>query len=150
MHEGSPEGLVDELAELALAMLADESVADELVLAMLADELTLAMTSWSRIPRIFQERIMGAGTVLGLYNVSLQYQQYNANRANCISSSTEHKEHSKHGIWKTFSFESASQNFLGITDVLYLENYEELRNLVFTSIKTVILTHKHIFGKQNS
>ena len=48
----------------------------------------------------------------------------------------------------TFSFESASQNFLGITDVLYLENYEELRNLVFTSIKTVILTHKNIFGKQ--
>ena len=47
-----------------------------------------------------------------------------------------------------FSFESASQNFLGITDVLYLENYEELRNLVFTSIKTVILTHKNIFGKQ--
>ena len=48
----------------------------------------------------------------------------------------------------TFSFESASQNFLGITDVLYLENYEELRNLVFTSIKTVLLTHKNIFGKQ--
>ena len=34
--------------------------------------------------------------------------------------------------------------------MLYLENYEELRNLVFTSIKTVILTgtHKNIFGKQ--
>ena len=46
-----------------------------------------------------------------------------------------------------FSFEPASQNFLGITDVLYLENYEELRNLVFTSIKTVILTHKNIFWK---
>ena len=29
--------------------------------------------------------------------------------------------------------------------MLYLENYEELRNLVFTSIKTVILTHKKIF-----
>ena len=48
----------------------------------------------------------------------------------------------------TFSFESASQNFLGIRDVLYLGNYEELRNLVFTSIKTVILIHKNIFGKQ--
>ena len=93
---------------------------------------------------------MGAGTALGLYNVSLQYQQYNANRANCISNSTEHKEHSKRGIWKTFRFESASQNFLGITDVLYLENYEELRNLVFTSIKTVILTHKNIFWKTDS
>ena len=49
-----------------------------------------------------------------------------------------------------FSFEPASQNFLGITDVLYLENYEELRNLVFTSIKTVILTHKNIFWKTDS
>ena len=49
-----------------------------------------------------------------------------------------------------FSFESASQNFLGITDVLYLENYEELRNLVFTRIKTVILTHKNIFWKTDS
>ena len=47
-----------------------------------------------------------------------------------------------------FSFEPASQNFIGITDVLYLENYEELRNLVFTSIKTVILTYKNIFWKQ--
>ena len=47
-----------------------------------------------------------------------------------------------------FGCESDSWNFLGITDVLYLENYEELRNLVFTSIKTVILTHKNIFGKQ--
>ena len=47
-----------------------------------------------------------------------------------------------------FSFESAFQNFLGITDVLYLENYEELRNLVFTSIKNVILSHKIFFGKQ--
>ena len=39
---------------------------------------------------------MGAGTVLGLYNVSLQSQQYNANRANCISSqstkSIQHEE----------------------------------------------------------
>ena len=49
-----------------------------------------------------------------------------------------------------FSFESASYNFLGITDVLYLENYEELRNLVFTSVKTVILTHKNILGKTDS
>ena len=48
----------------------------------------------------------------------------------------------------SFSFEPAYHNFLGITDVLYLENYEELRNLMFTSIKTVILTHKNIFGKQ--
>ena len=48
----------------------------------------------------------------------------------------------------TFSFESASQNFLGITDVLYLENYEELTNLVFTCIKTVILTHIIFLGKQ--
>ena len=97
LHEGSSEALADELAELALAMfkIADESVADELVLAMLADELALAMTSWSRIPRIFQERIMGAGTALGLYNVSLQYQQHNASHANCISSSAEHKEDSK-------------------------------------------------------
>ena len=30
---------------------------------------------------------MGAGTALGLYNVSLQYQQHNASHANCISSS---------------------------------------------------------------
>ena len=49
-----------------------------------------------------------------------------------------------------FSFELASWNFLGITDVLYLENYEELRNLVFTSIKTVILTQKNIFGNTDS
>ena len=39
---------------------------------------------------------------------------------------------------------------LGITDVLYLENYEELRNLVFTSIKNVILTHKNIFWETDS
>ena len=45
---------------------------------------------------------MGAGTVLGLYNVSLQYQQHNANRANCISSSTEHKEDSKTQNLKDF------------------------------------------------
>ena len=47
MHEGSSEALADELAELALAIfeIDDESVADELVLAMLADELALAMTS---------------------------------------------------------------------------------------------------------
>ena len=38
---------------------------------------------------------MVAGTVLGLYNASLQYQQHNANRATCISSSAEHKEDSK-------------------------------------------------------
>ena len=52
----------------------------------------------------------------------------------------------------SFSFESAYQNFLGImiTDVLYLENYEELRNLMFTSIKTVILIHKNIFWKTES
>ena len=49
-----------------------------------------------------------------------------------------------------FRFEPASQNFLGITDVLYLENYEELRNPVFTSTKTVILTHKNIFWKTDS
>ena len=42
----------------------------------------------------------------------------------------------------------ASENFLGNTDVLYLENCEELTNLVFTSRKTVILTYKNIFGKQ--
>ena len=50
----------------------------------------------------------------------------------------------------TFSFESASQNFLGITVVLYLEKYEELRNLVFTGIKTVILTHENNFWKTDS
>ena len=49
-----------------------------------------------------------------------------------------------------FSFESASYNFLGITDVLYLENYEELGNLRSTSIKTVILTHKNIFWETDS
>ena len=40
---------------------------------------------------------MGAGTALGLYNVSLQYQQHNASHAYCklISSSVEHKEDSK-------------------------------------------------------
>ena len=48
----------------------------------------------------------------------------NANRANCISSSIERKEDSKNADFEWFSFESASQNFLGITDVLYLENYE--------------------------
>ena len=37
---------------------------------------------------------MGADTALGLYNVSLQYQQYNASRASSISSA-EHKEDSK-------------------------------------------------------
>ena len=50
----------------------------------------------------------------------------------------------------TFSLESASQNFLGITEMLYLENYEELRTLVVTSIKTVILTHKNIFWETDS
>ena len=35
---------------------------------------------------------MGAGTALGLENVSLQYQQHNASHANCISSSAEHKD----------------------------------------------------------
>ena len=49
-----------------------------------------------------------------------------------------------------FSFETAFQNFLGITDVLYLENYEELTNLVFTSIQIVILIHKNIFWKTDS
>ena len=43
----------------------------------------------------FQERIMGAGTALGLYNVSPQYQQHNASPANCISSSAEYKDDSK-------------------------------------------------------
>ena len=47
-----------------------------------------------QIPIIFQESIMGAATALGLYNVSLQYQQHNASHANCISS-LEHKEDSK-------------------------------------------------------
>ena len=45
------EALADELAELARAMLADKSVADALVLAMLADELALAMTSCPAIDR---------------------------------------------------------------------------------------------------
>ena len=40
-------------------------------------------------------KIMGAGTVFGVYNVALQYQQHNASHANCISSSAEHKEDSK-------------------------------------------------------
>ena len=53
-------------------------------------------------------------------------------------------------ICRIFSSEPDSWNFLGITDVLYLENYEELRNLVFTSLKTVILTHKNIFWKTDS
>ena len=39
----------------------------------------------------------------------------------------------------------ASENFPGITDVLYLENYEELTNLMRAIRKTVILTHKSIF-----
>ena len=73
LHEGSSEALADELAELYF----------------------YGFQLWSRIPRIFQERIMGAGTALGLYNVSLQYQQHNASHANCISSSAEHKEDSK-------------------------------------------------------
>ena len=34
--------------------------------------------------------------------------------------------------------------------MLYLENYAELRNLVFTSIKTVILAYKNIFGETDS
>ena len=81
--EGSPETLADELSYASnvswrasawpvLHEGSPEELADELVLAMLADELALAMTSWSRIPNFFQERIMGAGTALGLYNVSLQ------------------------------------------------------------------------------
>ena len=41
---------------------------------------------------------MGAGTALGPYNVSLQHQQHKASRANCISSSAERKEDSKHRI----------------------------------------------------
>ena len=43
--------------------------------------------------------------------------------------------------------EPASWNFLGITDVLYLENYEELENLVRTSKKIVLLTPRDIFVK---
>ena len=42
--------------------------------------------------REFFRKEMGAGTALGLYNVSLQYQQHDASHANCISSSAEHKE----------------------------------------------------------
>ena len=38
---------------------------------------------------------MGAGTALGLYNVSPQYQKHNASPANCISSSAEYKDDSK-------------------------------------------------------
>ena len=38
---------------------------------------------------------MGAGTTLGLYNVSLQYQQLAMLIANCVSSSAEHKEDPK-------------------------------------------------------
>ena len=34
--------------------------------------------------------------------------------------------------------------------MLYLENYEEMRNLVFTSKKIVILTPKNIFWKTDS
>ena len=37
-----------------------------------------------------------------------------------------------------------------VAHVLYLGNYEELRHLVFTSIKTVILTYKNIFWKTDS
>jgi len=44
-----------------------------------------------------------------------------------------------------FGCESDSWNFLGITDVLYLENYEELRNLMGKNRKTVIVTHTNIF-----
>ena len=42
--------------------------------------------------------------------------------------------------------EPVSWNFLGITDVLYLENYEELENLVRTSKKIVLLTPRVIFS----
>ena len=52
--------------------------------------------------REFFRKIMGAGTALGLYNVSLQYQQHNASHANCISSSAEHKEDSKTQNWNDF------------------------------------------------
>ena len=45
---------------------------------------------------------MGAGTALGLYNVSLQYQQHNASHANCIISSAEHNEDSKTQTLKDF------------------------------------------------
>ena len=48
------------------------------------------------------------------------------------------------------SFEPASQNFLGTTDMLYLENFEELRHLVCTSTKIALLTPKNIFGKPDS
>ena len=86
LRERSSEALADELAELYF----------------------YGFQLWSRIPRIFQERIMGAGTALGLYNVSLQYQQHNASHANCISSSAEHKRIQKRRIWMIFSFEPAS------------------------------------------
>ena len=44
----------------------------------------------------------------------------------------------------------ASGNILGNTDVLYLENYEELTNWVCTSKKIVILTLKNIFWEPDS
>jgi hypothetical protein len=49
-----------------------------------------------------------------------------------------------------FGSELGSWNFLGITDVLYLEKYEELRNLVCARTKIWILTHKNIFRKADS
>ena len=49
-----------------------------------------------------------------------------------------------------FGSKLGSWNFLGITDVLYLEKYEELRNLVCARTKIWILTHNNIFRKYDS
>ena len=89
---------------------------------------------------------MGADTALGVYNVSLQ----NHHTTVATLPAVVHKEGSKMQNLKVFSFVPVSQNFLGITDVLYLKNYEELSNLVVTKTKTVLLTYNDFFGKPDS
>ena len=44
-----------------------------------------------------------------------------------------------------YEWSDISHQLKNVTHVLYLENYEEMRNLVFTSKKNVILTPKNIF-----
>ena len=87
---------------------------------------------------------MGAGTALELYNAPQQYQQHNASSADCITSSAKSQRRYRN------TGKPASWNVLGSTDVLYLENYEELRNLVCARTKIWILTHKNIFRKSDS
>ena len=69
---------------------------------------------------------------------------------NITSSAESQKRVTERGILLFWSFVPVSWNVLGITDVLYLGKYEELRNLVCARTKIWILTHKNIFRKSDS